>query len=962
GNPGPGPGPGPGPESCQVTFKYVNADTCASTGGTQDWPVYVIGDMNEWQPADGNMIMNADANCVRTATINVEKGKNLKYKFFVAGWEQDSYRSDPSKSVDDDQNNQTDGTCGATYEYIEKAATTVVDPGSGEVKDGDCEATFTYFNEYTNTNSGGADNFDVYLVGSFNTESDGTWKTNDYAWKMKSDNYGTHTITVKLKKGETYEYKYYVNGWENDSWKTDAEDGESNGKATMDSCGKKFGKGNPGGIVVPPSDPNKCQATFVYENKWTNVNGDGSPASFDVYLVGSFNTESDGTWKTTDPNYKMKSDGKGTHTITVELKQGEKYAYKYYVKDWGDDSYRANPAECSDNDCNSLADMSTCGKVFKYVEVPAGGGETPNPPVQSTGKISLKSQPKVDGKKIEFEVNIDSSIQADSITISGGKSPKLENGKVTDTVDDNNKYSYILKSGDEELYVPVWVEDKPFDWHDATLYFAFTDRFLDGDSGNNNPKTNASVAGSSNAQWMGGDFKGLQKKVDDGYFDKLGINTLWISSVSMNAQGTSQGTNGDEAHWYSAYHSYWPVASFMTDYNQDEFAGAKSEGQEIKAIEPHFGTMEDLKALVDSCHKHGIRVLVDFAANQVHKDSPIFKNHGDWFNDVNSPWLCDSNNGWDNYSEKCWFSQDLPDINYENDDARRTMVDHAIWLIKQTNIDGFRVDAVKHMNIKFVKDLRAATDKLFANTGIMFYMVGETFTGDVGLLNKYIGNDLLHAQFDFPMYFALKSHVLGLGNYADVAQLSNTFNSDLMGTFMGNHDVARALSVAAGQNQNKWGSNDEVHDWLPYLKVKTALTILLTNPGVPLIYYGDEYGMEGSNDPDNRRMMAFDDKLNNEQKEMLSYVRMLGQIRKTHKAITRGHRENLSYGGGYWCYKLVKEGEPAVIVGISRADGGDNSGCDLKGNYNLKSLLNDKEFSTSSLDLSSDRLQVYEVK
>ncbi|MBQ9395214.1 MAG: hypothetical protein IJU23_06815 [Proteobacteria bacterium] len=956
----------PTTDTCQVTFKYTNADTCATTGGTQDWPVYVIGDMNSWQPADGNMIMTADDKCTRTATINVEKGKALKYKFFVAGWDDNSYHSDPSKAVDNDKNNQTDGSCDAVYEYVEKAPEVVVTPGEPEIEEGNCKATFTYYNQWTNVGSGGAADFDVYLVGSFNTNNDGTWKTTDVAWKMKSDGYGTHTISVDLVQGKSYEYKYYINGWEDDSWKTDAQDGQANGTANMDSCDKSFGTPNTSPIIPPPSEEGKCNATFIYTNKYTNK-ASGGTADFDVYLVGSMNE-----WKPEDANLKMTSDGNGTHSITVELKQGEKYSYKYYVKGWEQDSWKSNPDSCSDSDCNSLADMSTCNQVFKYVEVPLGGGDNPsNPPdtpsVPSNSNCYIKSAPTVSDKNISFEIACKDGT-TEITEIKGGVAPSHEGLKVTDKVTENNKYSYTVKAGSNEIYVPVWVEDNAFDWHNAVLYFAFTDRFKDGDKSNNYNKKDASVSNNSNANWMGGDFKGLQEKVEEGYFNDLGVNTLWISSVSMNAQGISQGANGDEAHWYSAYHSYWPVSSFMVDDNDANFSGSKSEGVDITAIEPHFGSMKDLENLVEACHKRGIRVLVDFAANHVHKDSPIIAKHPEWINDYGHQKLCDTNqcggSCWDNYSEKCWFSADLPDIDYGNENARKAMVDHAIWLIKKTNVDGFRVDAVKHMHVQFIKDLRAATDQLYHNSGSMFYMVGETFTGNVGLLNQYIGDDLLHAQFDFPMYYALQSHILGLGNYASVAQLSNSYKSDLMGTFMGNHDVARAISVAAGQNQGKWGNNDEVKDWLPYLKMKTAWTILLTNPGVPLIYYGDEYGLEGSNDPDNRRMMEFGDALNSEQKSMLGYVQRLGQIRREHKAITLGHRENLSYGGGYWCYKLKNDSE-SIIVGIARADGGDNSGCDLKGSYTLEDLLSDGHetlTNVTGLDLNERRLQVYLVK
>ena len=530
---------------------------------------------------------------------------------------------------------------------------------------------------------------------------------------------------------------------------------------------------------------------------------------------------------------------------------------------------------------------------------------------------------------------------------------------------ENNRYNYrvIAKNGSQtsELYVPVWVEDKAFDWHDALLYFAFTDRFYNGDTSNDSKS--GVTSNSSAADWYGGDFAGLKKKVEEGYFTNLGINTLWISSVSMNTQDISYGTNGDD-HSYSAYHSYWPVTTFMTASNQSEFTSAQSKGVNLTAIEPHFGTMEELQALVDACHKRGIRVLVDFAANHVHKDSPIYSKHPDWFNGTGKyEEICDNNNNWDNNPETCWFSADLPDINYNNADARKLMVEHAVWLIKETGVDGFRVDAVKHMAIQFIKDLRSATDSLFANTGITFYMVGETFSGDVGLLNKYIGNDLLHAQFDFPLYFQMGNVLTSgsMGGAVSAFAAQNQFKSDLMGTFMGNHDVARAISVAKGDNTGKWGNNPEVSDGGAHYRLKQAWTMLLTNPGVPLIYYGDEYGMEGSNDPDNRRMMEFGDELNEQQKITLDYVSTLAKIRAAHPAMTRGKRSELSGNNNdsIWCYKLEGGGE-TVVVGIAK-DGVSGS-CQI-GSSNVINLFSGEEESKGSMDLGPGAsFQIYQVK
>ncbi len=701
--------------------------------------------------------------------------------------------------------------------------------------------------------------------------------------------------------------------------------------------GNDGNNGNNGNNSGGSENDGNCAATFVYFNQYTNI-GSGGTADFDVYIVGDFND-----WQNAVGNadYKMTSDGNGTHTITLDVKKGSEYRYKFYVDGWADNSWQSDPANSSaDEDGNAIAVFSKCGMQFGQ------GGSI------EIGDNHIKSIAR-SGNSIVIAL-------ADGVSItgvSGGVNPQISGSTVTDAVTENNRYNYVIQTDKGEVYAPVWVEDSEFNWRDALLYFAFTDRFSDGDPSNNAPATDATHQGTSDARWMGGDFKGLQNKVEDGYFEKLGVNTLWISSVSMNTQETSIGTDNNV---YSAYHSYWPITTFMTAENQSEFNG-------LSAIEPHFGSMTDLQNLVDACHKRGMRVLVDFAANHVHKSSPIYQKHQDWFNDAPNGRLCDNDNNWDNYSEKCWFSQDLPDIDYENSDARKLMVDHAVWLIKQTGIDGFRVDAVKHMNIQFIKDLRAAIETLFANTGITFYTVGETFTSDIGLLNKYIGNNLLHAQFDFPLYYRFQN-ILSDGNMSGVRgdglsiSPNSPFNSNLMGTFIGNHDVARALSVAAGQNQNKWGNNEDVNDWLPYFKVKQAMTIQLTQPGVPLIYYGDEYGMVGANDPDNRRMMKFSD-YSSEQETMLAYVRQLGQIRASHKALTRGTRTDLDSTNGdkIWCYEMSYENEK-IIVGVAASDG--DGSCNLNGEKTLEDLLNpgsSKNASSLNFDGMS-RFQIYRVK
>ncbi|MBN2493285.1 MAG: hypothetical protein JXR96_01735 [Deltaproteobacteria bacterium] len=483
------------------------------------------------------------------------------------------------------------------------------------------------------------------------------------------------------------------------------------------------------------------------------------------------------------------------------------------------------------------------------------------------------------------------------------------------------KYSYFFRASDQAgraatpLYVPVWIEDAPFAWEDAILYFAMVDRFADGEPGNNFP-----VGGAVNfkADWQGGDFAGLRAKIESGYFGELGVNAIWISSISQNTAGSGAGTDGRQ---YSGYHSYWPISTGWRD-------DAPLPG--VQPVDPHFGSLDDFKQLVRAAHERGIRVLVDFVANHVHTDSPLWQQHqySGWFHD-DPIYVC----GWDQ-PITCWFATYLPDFEYKNLEVLETVVEHAVWLVQETDIDGFRLDAVKHMIHDFSFALRARIQERVATSGLRFYMVGETFTGEdgAGLIAEYVRPEELDGQFDFPLYWQVVKTFLrqeqdfrGLegmlqanqGVYGDWAVMSN---------FLGNHDVCRALSHAAGDIADMWGNGSKEQGWnnppalpaspAPFARLRMAWTFLMTVPGIPLIYYGDEFGMEGAGDPDNRKFMRFGAELNAHQLATLDHVKRLAAARHAHRAFRYGSRTQLHMDGDglLWAYGMVAGADKAVVV------------------------------------------------
>ena len=466
-----------------------------------------------------------------------------------------------------------------------------------------------------------------------------------------------------------------------------------------------------------------------------------------------------------------------------------------------------------------------------------------------------------------------------------------------------------------------------FDWRDSVIYFVFVDRFFNGDKGNDKL-----IGVESAADWQGGDWAGVTAKIEEGYFNELGVNTLWLTVPMDNTSDKGIGTDG---HFYSAYHGYWPT-------NLDQ-------------PEEHFGTLADLQALVTAAHDHDLKVILDYAMNHVHSSSPVYADHKDWFwpndNGKGGNCVCGQGCSWDEAAEarRCWFTDYLPDFNFEDAAARKFSVDNAIKWIEDTGIDGFRLDAVKHIADPWLFDMRARVKAdIESVTQEHFYMVGETFTGKQDVIKYYVRPDMLDGQFDFPLRMQMAATVLlRKGSMADLAgfmdQNDNYYGNGIMSTFIGNHDIPRAIHLA--EDTPVWGDQwtdgkDRAWDNKPGLPAGTsaferlglAFTILYTTKGAPLVYYGDEVGMPGAGDPDNRRFMQWAN-YSAGQAQLLQHIKDLGAIRAAHPALRRGSRKTLSSAQDTMAYE-VKDASETVYVVLNRGDAPASVGGVPAGSYN----------------------------
>lgn len=444
-----------------------------------------------------------------------------------------------------------------------------------------------------------------------------------------------------------------------------------------------------------------------------------------------------------------------------------------------------------------------------------------------------------------------------------------------------------------------------FDKYADVLYSLMVDRFKDGKPENNKPMNRPDVH--PKADYQGGDLAGITQVIKEGYFEKMGFTTIWMTPLNQNPLEPYGEQQEPVKTKFSGYHGYWPISSTKVDFR--------------------IGTEEELKELTKTAHEHGLNVILDYVANHVHQEHPMFKNDPTICTPLILPDGTRNIAQWNEHRLTTWFDDFLPTLNYDRKEIVETMTDSALYWIKNYDLDGFRHDACKHVQESFWRTL---TYKIKTQVEIPedkpFYQVGESY-GSPQLISSYVNSGMLNGQFDFntsddaSAVFALNSE--------DFHRVSNTLNTslrvygshNLMGYISGNHDRGRFISYASGSL--KYGEDAKYVGWqrevgvgdpAGYDKIVQLNAFNLTIPGVPVIYYGDEFGMPGANDPDCRRMMRFGDELNEKEQTTLESVAKLGQLRKNNLPLIYGDFIELYLTKTEWAYARNYFGEIVITV------------------------------------------------
>ena len=404
-------------------------------------------------------------------------------------------------------------------------------------------------------------------------------------------------------------------------------------------------------------------------------------------------------------------------------------------------------------------------------------------------------------------------------TTQGGEAPVVAEGcasvpeGVPDPDESNNCASAEAAIGERPEIV---------DYRDEIIYWAFTDRFANGDPGNDNGTGNRpdDEADPSNPRgWHGGDFAGLQQKVEEGYFQQMGFTTLWISPVVLQAPGVRAGDDP-----FPGYHGYW-----LENFDDPE---------------PHFGSWAELQSLVATAQGQGLKVIIDIVANHTGRNAQIPVTEPDWFR-IGAP-------GCDEQEEVDCSVAGLPDIRQEVAEARQWVLDGARNILLQSGADGFRIDTYKHVNPDFWYDFFAPGAPADRST---VFSVAENFTSSTQAIAEDLDFDGAPSVFDFPLYGAMAGSLAR--RESDTTSLATVFGNDSvyedptrLTTFIDNHDVPRFMTEALRNGATLTEAKE---------RLSSALGVLYGARGIPSVYYGTEIAMRGGEDPDNRRDMMFPD-------------------------------------------------------------------------------------------------------
>jgi len=406
----------------------------------------------------------------------------------------------------------------------------------------------------------------------------------------------------------------------------------------------------------------------------------------------------------------------------------------------------------------------------------------------------------------------------------------------------------------ERWDAPSWVLD-------AVFYQIFPDRFANGDPVNDPPNTVPWDSKPTPDNFLGGDLKGIQDHLN--HLSALGVNAIYLTPIFR------AGTN----HRYDTW---------------DYFA-----------IDPALGTMETFQTLVNAVHQKGMRIILDAVFNHCGEGFWAFEDvkqggtssrYAKWFILMGDSIVAEPPN-----YQTCGGAFYLPKLNTRNSEVQEYLFNVATYWIREGQIDGWRLDVPWKIPIQFWQKFR----RLVKSLSPELYILGEVWRN----IEPWLKGD----TFDGVMNYPLRSYILDY--FINCAMDAEDFNYEIM-------LQQRTIGEAAYYLINLLGSHDTprittlCHNNLQLMRL--TLIFLFTYIGVPMIYYGDEIGLQGGNDPECRGGMEW-----NKSKWNLPLLKLyqdLIALRHQHPALRRGSYEPLLAFNSVYAYRRHFEQDEIIVI------------------------------------------------
>jgi glycosidase len=452
---------------------------------------------------------------------------------------------------------------------------------------------------------------------------------------------------------------------------------------------------------------------------------------------------------------------------------------------------------------------------------------------------------------------------------------------------------------------------------DDLIYLIMPDRFANGDPSNDSTTKSPDLVDRSKARhYHGGDLRGVIQRLP--YLQSLGVTALWLNPWYDNNDALNQKEK------YTRENRLDPKAGeAITDYHG---YGAT----DFYAVDEHLGDLATLRELVDTAHRLGIRILQDQVANHVGPYHP-------WVQDPPTPtWFHGTaadhpENTWQTWTIPNphatpdlrrttldgWFINLLPDLNQDDPECARYLIQNALWWVGITGIDGIRQDTLPYVPRTFWRDWSRDLKRQHPHLNLL----GEVFDGDTLKVAfyqsgaaRFDGVDSgIDTLFDFPLFYRVRD-TFGEGRSIKglAEQLARDWvypDATRLVTFAGLHDVDRFMNVSGATREG----------------LRLATVFLLTSRGIPLIYYGDEIGLPGGGDPDNRRDFpgGFPGDARNvfeisgrtpEEQRLWTDIQTVARFRKQSLALRRGALIQLVVEDQIYAYARQTGAEIVVVV------------------------------------------------